>query len=336
MNTNTETKKEIDEYKSESSDQLHVILGVNGNAGRYIAQELLNKGYKVRGISRSGKGPENVETIKADALNYEELKQALTGASVVYHCLGIPYSKWTNQHPLIMNNLIDAAYASKNGSPIKIVFADNLYAFGERGAKLGPMNENTPLLATDKKGLLRKQIESMLFEAGKEGKIIASVGKASDFFGPDATNSLFEHFVRPKIMNHKTTEIFGNLHALHSYIYVKDFARGLVTLGTSDKANGQVFVLPHFEAISIESFISKFYIQSGVNIPKKVKTSPFIFLKLAGLFSKEIREYEKMVYQMKNDWVIDDSKFRSTFPDYDITPLEKAFEETFTWYEENN
>ena len=86
--------EQISISETQKNDELHVILGANGNSGRYVADELKKLGYKVRGISRSGNGPDSIEMIKADALNFEELTNAVKGASVIYHCLGIPYPEW--------------------------------------------------------------------------------------------------------------------------------------------------------------------------------------------------------------------------------------------------
>jgi nucleoside-diphosphate-sugar epimerase len=314
--------------------QLHVVLGVNGNTGRLVATELQKQGYLVRGISRSGNGPEGISVVKANALNLDELKSAVKGATVIYHCLGIPYSEWADKHPKIMRNIIEAASngsSVSNGEIIKIVFADNLYAYGEQGAKLGKMSEETPELATDTKGMIRKELSSILIQADKEGKIKATIGRASDFFGPEASNSLFEYMVRPKITKNKPAEFFADLDSHHSFIYLPDFARSIVTLGTQEVVNGKVWILPHYEASSIKEFVTRFYEVSGVDIPKKIKKSPDFLLKLAGLFNKDIKEYSKMTYQMKHDWVVDDSKFRSSFK-FKSTPLDQAFKETYDWF----
>ena len=286
----------------------------------------MKQDFQVKGISRSGKGPETIEMIKADALDLDDITRAVKGASVIYHCLGIPYPEWFDKHPVIMKNLIQAA--SQNGIKTKIVYTDNLYAYGKEGAALGPISEETPMIASDKKGKLRKLLVDMLLDADKEGKIIATIGHASDFFGPLASNSLLETFSLPQLIKNKTSAFFADLKAKHSWIYLPDLARSLVMLGTSDVANGQSWILPHYEATSIEHFITQLYDVNDVNIAVKVKTRPKIFLKLAGLFSKTIKEYSRVNYQMHMDWVVNDSKFRSTFT-FESTPLNVAFKNTY-------
>lgn len=137
-----------------------------------------------------------------------------------------------------------------------------------------------------------------------------------------------------KIIKNKPAEFFANLDSNHSFIYLPDFARSIVILGTQEEINGKVWILPHYKATTIKEFLTRFYEVSGINIAQKVKSSPFILLKLVGLFNKEVKEYSNMQYQMKNDWVVDDTKFRSSF-DFESTPLDQAFIETYNWYASN-
>ena len=324
-------EQQIGPQKQKSTNQeLHVIVGISGNTGKFVSEELVRLGYKVRGISSSGKGPDNIEIIKADALNQDQLTKAVKGATTIYHCLGLPYSQWFKKHPIIMKNVIHAAAA--NGSETKIVFAENLYALGEKGAKLGPMSDKTPELAEDRKGLLRKELVHMLLEAQAKGLIKVAIGRASDFFGPNASNSVFNMFIIPSLIKKKPAKMFANITTKHSWIYLPDFARSLVVLGTNNQADGKMWILPHCETMTIKEFVEQCYTELNVNIPVKVSTRSMLLLKLAGLFNKEAKEYAKMNYQRKADWVVDDSLFRKTFIDWKSTDLKTAFNDTLAFY----
>jgi nucleoside-diphosphate-sugar epimerase len=197
------------------------------------------------------------------------------------------------------------------------------------------MNEKTPELATERKGVLRKELVQMLLEAQKQGLIRVSIGKASDFFGPNASNSLFDHFVKPNIVKNKPSKFFADITTKHSWIYLPDFAKSLVVLGTEEKADGKVWILPHYEATSIKEFIEQFYVSVGVDIPVKVDKSPMILLTIVSIFNKDIREYAKMNYQRQADWIVDDSLFRSTFTNWKSTNLNNAFNETYDSYKKS-
>lgn len=318
------------EGKKSPNQELHVILGVSGNSGKFVAEELQRLGYRVRGISRSGKGPSSIETFKADALNREQLTQAVKGATTIYHCLGLPYTQWFEKHPIIMRNLIQAA--SANGPHTKIVFAENLYAFGKKGAELGPMNEKTPELATDRKGILRKELVHMLLEAQAKGLIKVVIGRASDYFGPNASNSVFNRFVIPSVIKSQPSKMFADLATKHSWIYLPDFARSLVVLGTHEEANGKMWILPHSEIMTIKQFVEGFYDEAGISLPVKVTSRPMLLLRIIGLFNKNVNEYSKMNYQREADWVVDDSLFRNTFVDWKSTDFHNACIETLAYY----
>ena len=105
-----------------------------------------------------------------------------------------------------------------------------------------------------------------------------------------------------------------------------------MTLGTNEQADGNIWILPHVKPTTIREFVEEFYEINGIDVPDKVGTMPYILLDLIGIFNKDIKEYAKMSYQRKFDWVADDNKFRKTFPEWQSTDLDVAFSETFAWY----
>ena len=48
----------------------------------------------------------------------------------------------------------------------------------------------------------------------------------------------------------------------------------------------------------------------------------------------EIKELRHTLYQFTESWVVDDTKFRTTFGDLS-TPLRSAIESTLDWYRNN-
>jgi nucleoside-diphosphate-sugar epimerase len=316
-----------------NSNDLQIVLGANGNLGRTLISQLAQMGMNVKGISKSGNGPEGVETIAVDARDKDSLQEAVKGASVIYHCLGVPYTKWSDIFPVVMKNLIEAA--SNNSQNTKIIYADNLYAYGKDGALLGPLSGDTAELATDEKGKLRSKLGKMLLKAHEEEKIKAAIVRASDFYGPGATNSILDFLFFPKVMQGKKSSLFADLSKKHSWVYLPDFAKALITIAVDDREStvlGRIWVAPHTEPLVLKDFLNLFYEANGLKNGNNVKSSPQIFLTLAGLFIPMIREYKKVNYQMHIDWIADDSCFSKTFGDFSSTPLNQAIKETIDWY----
>ncbi|UOE94627.1 NAD(P)H-binding protein [Alkalihalobacillus sp. LMS39] len=70
------------------------IIGGNGKVGKYLVEQAIEKGYRVRILSRNPKqkhvNDESVTVIKGDARNYEAIAQLLRGSDVVINTIGQP------------------------------------------------------------------------------------------------------------------------------------------------------------------------------------------------------------------------------------------------------
>lgn len=113
-----------------SAQDLHVVLGARGGVGQAVVRLLAGQGQRVRAVSRGqARVPDGVDTVAADLLQREQADRACRGASVVYHCAGVPYPQWAAAFPVMMANII--AGASAAGA--RLVYADNCYMYGPAG-----------------------------------------------------------------------------------------------------------------------------------------------------------------------------------------------------------
>jgi nucleoside-diphosphate-sugar epimerase len=317
-----------------TNEELHVVFGASGNTGSTIIRELVAQGKHVRGVSRSGTAdvPPGVEMVSADALNLSSAKTAAEGAAVIYHCMAVLYSEWTTKLPTMMTNIIEAATAQ--GSNTKVVYVDNLYMYGKESALKGPLTENTPHLATGKKGKIRSAIANQLMAAHKAGRLRATIGRASDFYGPRGTSSVLDIFVFPKVLAGKKAKMFGDIEKQHSYMYLEDFAKGIATLASNEKAYGEVWHIPHGKTLTTREFIELVFEEAGVDSTGKIGSNPKILLVIGGLFNKLAREVKEVIYQAEVDWVVDHSKFEKSFS-FSPTPNREAIKKTLEWYRDN-
>jgi nucleoside-diphosphate-sugar epimerase len=150
---------------------LHVVLGT-GSLGLAVARTLAAQGERVRAVSRSGLAdlPEGVEVFRANVTEPDQGKLACDGAAVVYHCANPPYAKWPELHPPLMQAVIDGA--SSTGA--KLIFGDNLYAYGPVD---GPLTEGLPQAATGPNGRTRARIAEELMRAHQAGRVRAAIGR---------------------------------------------------------------------------------------------------------------------------------------------------------------
>ena len=125
---------------TQPGDPLHAVFGATGAIGGAVVRELLREGRNVRAVSRGGWAPEGAQGVAADAADPSQAAAAAEGASVIYHCASPPYTKWPELFPALTRSILSAA----ESSGAKLVFADNLYAYGPVD---GLLRENLPAAA---------------------------------------------------------------------------------------------------------------------------------------------------------------------------------------------
>src|SRR5690606_30593324 len=181
--------------------------------------------------------PEGVEVRAADVRDVAAATEACRGAAVVYVCLNAPLREWPEQWPQLMHGAIEGAVAAGAA----LVYADDLYAYGlPRGA----LAEDQPAAARGPKGLTRAIVAGMPMEVHHSSKLRAAIGRASDLYGPGVTASFAGEQVFGRAVAGRSARLLGAADAPHTYTFVDDFARALVTLGEHDEAFGEVWHVP--------------------------------------------------------------------------------------------
>ena len=127
----------------------------------------------------------------------------------------------------------------------------------------------------------------------------------------------------------KRVDFIGDADLLHTYSYVPDVAKGLAILGTDERAVGGAWHLPGPETVTTRAMID--LEASEVGRPVGIRRVPTLAMRAMGLFSPMMRGLAEMAYEFEEPFVLDTSKYRSTFGT-DITPLNTAITETVDWY----
>jgi nucleoside-diphosphate-sugar epimerase len=306
----------------------HVVFGA-GQIGSHVADELLASGNDdVVVASRSGRTvPTGARAINGDLTNAEFATTAADGAAVIYFCLNAPsYHSWPEDFPPLQRAAVQAATATG----ARLVVLENLYSYGPTGGRT--LTENLPAHATSAKARTRITMTNELLEAHGRGTLDVTIGRASDFFGPRVTQSAVgEQVMRPALTG-KRAQVMGNADKLHSYSYAPDVAKGLIALGATQVASGEIWHLPIAETLTTRAFVDAVYKAAGHST--RLTAAGRIALGLIGLVKPELRELRHTLYQFTEPWVVDDTKFRTTFGDL-ATPLSSAIESTVHWYRDN-
>lgn len=309
-------------------NELHVVLGATGGIGSALVSELAGRGHKIRAVSRGGSVPASagdVESFKADVSISEGAKAACAGAAVVYHAAQPDYTKWPQEFPPMTDAVIEGAVAAD----AKLVFADNLYMYGPCPQ---PMTEDTPQKATSRKGKTRILMAEKLLEAHCSGRVRATVGRASDYYGPGGINSLAGDTLFGAAISGKTVRWPATLDVPHQFNYLPDVARALVALGEREEANGEAWHLPAAEPLTGRRFAELVFDET--DSPAKAAVFSKRMARVIGVFVPPLREFPEIWYQYERPFSADASKFQETFGPFTPTPHREATAQTIRWFRE--
>jgi len=301
------------------SGELHVLFGA-GQVGQPLARLLLQAGKRVTIVKRSRGGiPPGAEVRQGDAADPAFCAQATQGAATVYHCMNPPYYAkiWAELVPRYMDHLIAAA--GRAGA--RLVVLDNVYMFGRSGGR--PLDEDTPPNPCSRKGEIRARAGERLLEAHRRGDVLATTGRASDYYGPGGTlTHLGDQFWRPAIAG-QTARVLVNPDAIHTYHYIPDVAAGLATLGCAGAdVYGRVWMLPCAPAGTMRELVARFSGKLGREI--RLAAVPGWIVKATGLFVPLLWNVGEMLYQWDEPFVISDRRFRERFGQEPAAPDEAA------------
>ena len=300
-----------------------VVFGA-GPLGLAVTSALRGRGDVVRVATRSGHAPvpAGVEVVAADATDPAAARRACEGAAVVYHCAATPYATWPGTLPPIMEGIIQGAAAAG----ARLVYGDNLYGYGPVD---GPLTEGLPDRATGPNGRVRAQLAETLLAAHRAGTVQATIGRASDFFGPRVRVSAMGERVFPAVLSGRPAQVLPDPDTPHTYTFVGDVAAALRTLGDHDAALGQVWHVPSAETLTTRRFVELVFEQAGQ--PPRLRVAPRLAFTALGLVNPTMRAVKERLYQTDQPWVVDHSKFERAFGAAP-TPHPEAIKQTLSWY----
>ncbi|GAA2426592.1 SDR family oxidoreductase [Actinomadura vinacea] len=306
------------------TEELHVVLGATGAIGKAVAAELDARGHRVRTVSRgAATGPHHVQ---ADITTTDGAIAACQGAAVVYQCAQPRYERWVAEFPALIRTVL----AGVEAAGAKLVMADNLYVYGPVD---GPMTEDLPHAAANPKGRVRAEVDELILDAHRSGRIRATLGRASDYYGPSGVNTILGPTVFAAALAGKTARWVGDLDQPHTVAYLPDIAAGLATLGERAEADGRGWHLPAAEAITGREFLG--LVRTAAGGKPKIAGLGRGAQRLIGLFNPTVRELGETWYQRDRPFIADDSAFQKAFGPVKVTPHDEGVATTLDWFRHN-
>lgn len=305
----------------------HLVIG-SGPVGSGVATLLAAQGTPVTVLTRSGTGPAHplVTLVTGDANNADTIAAHAVGAAAIYNCANPPYTRWATDWPPMHQAMMAAA--ERSGAVL--VMMDNLYAFGPSATM--PMREGDAMRATGTKGATRATMARELLQAHADGRLLSTLARASDFFGPGVRDAGMGERVVPKVIAGKKVSVLGSLDAPHSLSYIPDVARTLITIAADERAWGKPWHVPNAPAATQREAVAMLAEAAGTNV--KVSAIPRLVLSGLGMFVPMMRELKETWYQFAEPFVTDSTLTETTFG-LSATPLDAVCAATIAWWRTN-
>ena len=334
-----------------------IIWGSTGAVGQSLCEVLAKKqpDWKIFAVSRSSSSSKstsgaatsssndkfaqypNVTVIKGDPNIKSDVMKLSADKDIIYSCIGFSRFEtkfWAANWPTVVDNLLEA---SKQKEGQKLVFCDNLYAYGPT-TNVSP---DTPRIASSKKSKLgvRAIIHEKFQQRMSENSNSLTVVGSSEFFGPNLTKTSFlgDTFTKPIVEGKQSPMIFGSSSVVHDFCYSPDLSNALYIAGIDDRANGKFWICPHAIQNKTLKQIAKDIdsLKTSEKSNAKVTVLPNWSIKMLSPFMSFMKEMVEMLPFWTMDYTVDDSEFCKTFG-VKATPYEEALKEYIQFYEKLN
>jgi len=174
------------------------------------------------------------------------------------------------------------------------------------------MTEESPLNPSSKKGEVRAQLATMIFDEVKKGNLQAIIARAADFYGPNTPLGVANILVLENFRKGNRAQWLVDANKKHSLTYTPDAGKATAILGNTPTAFNQVWNLPtDRNALTGKQFIELSAKEFGTK-PRYFVLSKWMTM-LGGLFDGNIKELYEMLYQYEIDYLFDSSKFEKAF-----------------------
>ncbi|MCW8311978.1 NAD-dependent epimerase/dehydratase family protein [Sphingobacterium sp. InxBP1] len=299
---------------------MQTILGANGQIGEELARELRrNFTSSIRIVSRNAKKVNDTDEIfSADLSIREKAVEAVKGSEIAYFTLGLPISSdlWEKQFSLILRHVIDACKINHT----KLVFFDNTYMYPQDDHVL---TEETAFDPVGRKGRVRRKMAEMVLKEIESGGLEAVICRAPEFYGPGKTQSITNTLIFNNIKEGSKLKVPLSANKKRSLIWTPDASQATALIGNTPDAFGQTWHLP----VDKSHPTYKEFIRMAAGIygrDLKYSVVRKLMFKIGSLFNKSVKELLELLPRYEHDNLFDDSKFRTKFPDFQVTSYKQG------------
>ena len=248
------SKDKQKKIKNKAIQKTFCITGGNGFIGRKLIESLLNKGIKLRVLTRKKEVnfPEVVEVFNGDlTLPDNSLKEFLKGCDVLFHCAGeirqIELMK--KLHINGTQSLIDAV-KEESFNAHKIIHWVQLSSCGAYGPPpkkdfeiKRKINEKTPTNPVNKYEKTKTLSDKLVLNACKNKEMTFTILRPSNVIGSNMTDQIF--YKLSKALESGYFFFIGKKDATATFVHVHDVVNALVLIASDSRAINQIYNLSY-------------------------------------------------------------------------------------------
>ncbi|MBU1083903.1 MAG: NAD(P)-dependent oxidoreductase [Candidatus Omnitrophota bacterium] len=214
-----------------------IVFGGSGFLGSYLAEALVAAGYEVTIFDLKGSGLDNVNMVIGDITDAPKVREAITGADIVYNLAAIADIDECVKNPVeavkynILGNTVILNECAKAKKPIKrFVYASSVYVYSSSGGFYRSTKQAS---------------ESIIENYNKYYGIPYTIVRYGTPYGPmaDEKNSVYR-FIKDACEKGKMQYV-GVGTEVREYIHASDAARLSVKILDAEYENQRVMLTGH-------------------------------------------------------------------------------------------
>jgi nucleoside-diphosphate-sugar epimerase len=289
-----------------------LVTGANGFTASYVCKQLIEKGYKVRGLVRKNADMKLIKGVPVE-FHYTDLavdndfSTVMKDVDVVYHIAAayrtenVPRKYFWDVNVEGTRKLLEAA---KNAGVKKFVHSSTVGVQGD--IENPPAKEEYRYAPGDYYQESKVDGEKLVLEFYQKEKLPISIVRPVGIYGPGDTRflKLFKHIFKGKF------RMIGSGRVLYHMTFVEDLARGFILAGEKEESVGEIFTIGGEGYLTLGELVEKISNILNKPVPKtKIPVWPVWFGGLLCEIACKPFGISPPIYRRRVDFFVKDRAF---------------------------